>query len=62
MSDVARKEDFPELAWHEDAERLIEKARASRDALRQYIVPHEAELLEAERAAIVLLSNGARAR
>jgi hypothetical protein len=50
MSDVARKEDFPELAWHEDAERLIEKARASRDALRQYIVPYEAELLEAERA------------
>lgn len=50
MSDVARKEDFPELAWTEDAERLIAKARAARDALRQYIVPYEAELLEAERA------------
>jgi hypothetical protein len=50
MSDVARKEDYPELAWHEDAERLIHNARASRDALRRYIVPYEAELLEAERA------------
>jgi len=50
MSDVARKESYPELAWHEDADRLVERARASRDGLRQYIVPYEAELLEAERA------------
>lgn len=50
MVDIAHKEDYPELAWTDDADRLIAKAKESRDRLRGYIKPYEAQLVEAEEA------------
>lgn len=50
MSDVADMDDFPQLAWVEDAEKLIRKARDAVARLKRYIEPYEAQLAAEEGA------------
>jgi hypothetical protein len=50
MADVAAMDDFPQLAWLEDADEKIERAEASIARLRKYMTPYE-EQLAAEAAA-----------
>ncbi|HEX2160473.1 MAG TPA: hypothetical protein VHF88_01480 [Thermoleophilaceae bacterium] len=48
MVDIAAMEDFPRLAWTDDAERLIDEAQEAVGRLRQYMKPYEAQLVEQE--------------
>jgi hypothetical protein len=44
MSDVAAMDDFPQLAWLEDAPEKIARAREAVARLRKYIQPYEEQL------------------
>jgi hypothetical protein len=44
MGDVATMDDFPQLAWLEDADAKITVARAAVERLRKYMEPYEARL------------------
>ncbi|HVY77598.1 MAG TPA: hypothetical protein VG898_03740 [Solirubrobacterales bacterium] len=50
MADIADMDDFPQLAWVEDAEDRIETARGAIMRLKRYIEPYEAQLASEEAA------------
>lgn len=50
MADVAAMEDFPQLAWTDDAERLTKDAEEAVARLKQYMKPYETQLVEQQAA------------
>lgn len=50
MGDVAAMEDFPQLAWPEEAERLTQEATDAVARLGRYMEPYEAQLASEEAA------------
>jgi restriction endonuclease len=50
MSDTADMDDFPQLAWIEDAEDRTQAARDAVARLKRYIEPYEAQLAQGEAA------------
>lgn len=50
MSDLADMDDFPQLAWVEDADDRTETARDAIARLKRYIEPYETQLVQEEAA------------
>lgn len=50
MADLAAMEDFPQLAWTDDAEHRIADAERAITRLKTYMQPYEAQLASAEAA------------
>lgn len=48
MADLVAMDDFPQLAWTDDAERKITEAKATIARLKTYMQPYEAQLAAAE--------------
>jgi hypothetical protein len=48
MGDVANMDDFPQLAWVEDADTLTKTAHEAVERLKRYIEPYEAQLASEE--------------
>jgi hypothetical protein len=61
MVDVGGMEDFPQLAWLEDADDKIAKAKRAVERLRRYTAPHEAELVAQQAARERIAARRSRA-
>ncbi|HUJ55953.1 MAG TPA: hypothetical protein VLW49_08200 [Gaiellaceae bacterium] len=62
MSDVAAMDDFPQLAWLEDASGKIARAKEAVTRLRKYIQPYEQQLAAAAAASARITQAKAEAR